>query len=53
MDELLETVLAIETAHEDFRIWITTEEHPKFPIGLLQVFDISQSLCDCCPVQLQ
>ena len=37
MDELLETILSMETAHDNFRIWITTEEHPKFPIGLLQV----------------
>ena len=36
MDELLETILAMESAHKNFSIWITTEEHPKFPIGLLQ-----------------
>ena len=36
MDELLEYVLTLETAHPTFRIWVTTEEHPKFPIGLLQ-----------------
>lgn len=37
MDELLETVTTAENAHESFRIWITTEAHPQFPISLLQV----------------
>lgn len=36
MDELLEYVLTLETGHPSFRIWITTEAHPNFPIGLLQ-----------------
>ena len=40
LDELLETVTnttAVETAHANFRIWITTEIHPNFPINFLQV----------------
>ncbi|XP_041462810.1 dynein heavy chain 5, axonemal-like [Lytechinus variegatus] len=36
MDELLETVTTTEPCHDSFRLWITTEVHPKFPINLLQ-----------------
>ncbi|OXB76615.1 UNVERIFIED_CONTAM: hypothetical protein H355_014506 [Colinus virginianus] len=36
MDELLETLLTAEIQDETFRVWITTEPHPKFPITLLQ-----------------
>ena len=37
LDELLEIVTETEFVNEQFRIWITTEVHTKFPIGLLQV----------------
>lgn len=37
MDELLETLLTAEIQDESFRVWITTEPHPQFPITLLQV----------------
>ncbi|KAM9382937.1 dynein axonemal heavy chain 8 [Phaethornis superciliosus] len=36
MDELLETLLTAEIQNDTFRVWITTEPHPKFPITLLQ-----------------
>ncbi|XP_033641432.1 dynein heavy chain 8, axonemal-like [Asterias rubens] len=36
LDELLDTVTTHEPVHEAFRVWITTEEHPQFPISLLQ-----------------
>lgn len=36
MDELLDTVLTAENVDPEFRTWITAEEHPKFPITLLQ-----------------
>ncbi|KAM6207378.1 dynein axonemal heavy chain 8 [Sarcoramphus papa] len=37
MDELLETLLTAEIQDETFRVWLTTEPHPKFPITLLQI----------------
>jgi len=37
MDELLEIVTDTEAVNDRFRIWITTEVHPQFPISLLQV----------------
>ncbi|XP_071768037.1 dynein axonemal heavy chain 8-like [Centroberyx gerrardi] len=36
MDELLETISTVETMHESFRVWITTEPHDRFSITLLQ-----------------
>jgi dynein heavy chain, axonemal len=34
--ELLDMMLQTENVHESFRVWVTTEPHPKFPINLLQ-----------------
>ena len=36
MDEVLETVLTTEASNPNFRLWVTTEPHPKFPINFLQ-----------------
>jgi dynein heavy chain len=36
MPELQSTIQNAEKCHDDFRLWITTEEHPEFPINLLQ-----------------
>lgn len=37
MDELLDTLGEVQQVHDQFRVWITTEPHPGFPISLLQV----------------
>ncbi|GAB1610879.1 dynein axonemal heavy chain 5 [Argonauta hians] len=37
MVELFGIVSTVDKIQEDYRCWVTTEEHPKFPINLLQV----------------
>ncbi|KAK2844298.1 hypothetical protein Q5P01_010957 [Channa striata] len=37
MEELMDTVIETEFVHDTFRVWITTEAHPQFPITLLQM----------------
>ena len=36
-NEILDTLSVTEEAHENFRVWITTEPNSKFPISLLQM----------------
>lgn len=44
MDELMDTVVDTEQVHDSFRLWMTTEEHIHFPIGLLQVWTTQNAL---------
>ncbi len=37
MDELMGLILETEVIHEKFRLWITTDVNPKFPITFLQM----------------
>ena len=46
--EVLDTILDTEHVHDSFRLWVTTEEHAKFPINFLQVSQsIATSPCAC------
>jgi len=37
LSEVENFILKAEDIHDDFRLWITAEPHPAFPIGLLQM----------------
>ncbi|GFR77163.1 dynein heavy chain 8, axonemal, partial [Elysia marginata] len=37
LDEVLTTIVETENCHKHFRLWITTEVHDHFSIGLLQI----------------
>ncbi|XP_039248303.2 dynein axonemal heavy chain 5-like isoform X1 [Styela clava] len=37
LNELMTIITETEDIHESFQLWITTEIHPNFPIGLLQM----------------
>ena len=36
LDEVLQSVLETPNVNPTFRLWLTTEVHPKYPINLLQ-----------------
>jgi dynein heavy chain len=36
MEELIEIINPEANIHDDFRLWITCEANPRFPLGLLQ-----------------
>ena len=40
VNEVMDQILETETMHDQFRVWVTTEVHPKFPITFLQVTNI-------------
>lgn len=35
--EIMDQIVDMETIHDQFRLWVTTEIHKKFPITFLQV----------------
>lgn len=39
--EMLDTITESDNIHKCFRLWLTTEVHGAFPIGLLQVMPLS------------
>jgi dynein heavy chain len=37
INEVMDTILETENIKETFRLWVTSEVHPKFSINFLQV----------------
>ena len=37
VEEILDAIIETESMHEEFRVWVTTEVHIKFPINFLQI----------------
>ncbi|XP_012940947.1 dynein heavy chain 5, axonemal [Aplysia californica] len=37
VNEIMDAIIETETIHDEFRLWVTTEVHPKFSINFLQI----------------
>jgi dynein heavy chain len=44
IDEVLDTIQETEHVKDTFRLWVTTEVHPKFSINFLQVSSLDPTI---------
>ena len=44
IEEVMDQVVETENIHPTFRLWVTTEMHPKFPITFLQVTQLASKI---------
>lgn len=45
--EVLDQILESESVHDEFRLWVTSEVHKKFPISFLQVTHKTTLYTEC------